>query len=392
MSDERPARDYGVTKTSASPCCKLRSVDLRSVRWTSGFWAERFKQCAEVTLPHQWALLSDPQKGHALTNLRIAAGLETGEFKGTHWQDEWVYKWLEAASVVWAMTADAELERRMDEAIDAISKAQQPDGYIATQITVRGWKRFQHISHHELYVMGHLLTAACLHHRLTGKTSFLDVAKKVGDFLHKTFMPRDPAFVHFDVNPSYIMGAVELYRTTGDRRYLDLANVFISNRGSQPRPPQSAVGGDAFGGTDLNQDRVPLRQETEVVGHAVFFTYLYAGAADAYMETGDKTLLDAVERLWHDLTERKMYVTGGVCPVHKGLSLRWIPPRPVGGGSSELVGAWTKSSDDVHEAAGAEFDLPSATAYNETCSQIGNLMWNWRMLAINGEARHADMM
>jgi DUF1680 family protein len=389
MGLDYSARDYGVTKTESSPYCKLRSVDLRAVRWTKGFWADRFRQCCEVTLPHLWNLLSDPNKGHALTNLRIAAGLEKGEFKGTHWHDEWVYKWLEAAASIYAATGDEALNRRMDEVISIIARAQQPDGYIATQITVRGWKRFQNISHHELYVMGHLMTAACLHHRLTGKTKFLDVARKVGDFLHKTFMPRDPALVHFDVNPSYIMGSVELYRATGDRRYLDLANVFIDNRGAQPRPPQSR---ELYGGTDLNQDRVPLRQETEVVGHAVFFTYLYAGAADAYMETGDRTLLDAIERLRRDLTERKMYVTGGVCPVHSGLSCRWFPPRQVAGGSDTLVGGWTKSADNVHEAAGPEFDLPNATAYNETCGQIGNLMWNWRMLAITGEAQYADVM
>ncbi len=349
----------GIINTSGSPYRKLRSVDLTSVKWTEGFWADRFKQCQKVTIPHLWNLLSDPQRGHALTNLRIAAGLEEGEFAGTHWQDEWVYKWLEAVSYVYGVTRDEELNRLMDEVIEVVAKAQQPDGYIATQTIVRGWPRFQNIHHHELYVMGHLMTAACIHHRMTGKINFLDIARKTADYLHSTFMNNDPALAHFGYNPSYIMGSVELYRTTGERKYLDLANVFIDMRGSQP------------GGSDQTQDRVPLRREDKVVGHAVLYTYLYSGATDVYMETGDTSLLEALERLWHDLTESKMYINGGTCAIHRGLSIR---------------------NDDVHEAAGAEYYLPNSTAYNETCAQIGNVFWNWRMFTITGDAQHTDLI
>ncbi len=352
-------RDFGITKTSTSPYCELRSVDLGAVRWTHGFWAEQFKRCREVTLPHLWDRLSDPETGHALTNLRIAAGLEQGEFAGTNWQDEWVYKWLEAAAHIYGVTGDEALDRRMDETIDIIAKAQQPDGYIATQITVRGWERFQDPRRHELYVMGHLIAAACIHHRITGKANFLDIARKAGDYLYDVLKDRPPALAHFPINPSIIMAAVELYRTTGQRNYLELANAVIDMRGAFP------------GGGDLNQDHVPLREEQHVVGHAVFYTYLYAGAADAYMETGDESLLAAVERLWSDLTEKKLYLTGGTCAIHQGLSIR---------------------RDPVHEAAGAEYFLPSSTAYNETCGQIGSVMWNWRMLGITGDARYADLM
>ncbi|MEW6355713.1 MAG: beta-L-arabinofuranosidase domain-containing protein [Planctomycetota bacterium] len=358
-------RTYGIIKNDASPHCTLRNADIGAVRWTDGFWAEQFKRCNEVTLPHLFKLAADPNTGHALTNLRIAAGLEKGEFVGTHWQDEWIYKWLEAASAIYGMTGDKALDRQMDEVIDIIGKAQQPDGYIATQITVRGWKRYQNPQHHELYVMGHLLTAACLHHRITGKPALLEVARKAADHLHVTFKDRDPSLVHIQNNVSQIMGLVELYRTTGERKYLDLANIFIDMHGAAP------------GGTDLRQSRVPLRKETEVVGHSVFWSYFYAGAADAYMETGDRSLLDALERLWHDLVEKKMYVQGGCCALHRGLSVR-----------KGVV--WT--ADDVHEAVGPPYHLPNATAYNETCAQIGCLMWNWRMLAITGEARFADVM
>lgn len=358
MASER-AGSGGIIDTGHSPHCMLRSVPLGAVRWLPGFWGERFQQCREVTLPHLDRLMDDPEWGHALTNLRIAAGLEQGEFAGTHWQDEWVYKWIEAAAYIYEVTRDAAIDRRMDAVIAIIAGAQQPDGYLATQTIVRRWPRFQDIRHHELYVMGHLITAACIHHRATGKANFLDIARKVADYLFATFMPRDPALAHFDVNPSYIMACVELYRTVGDRRYLDLANVFIDMRGSQP------------GGTDHNQDRVPLREEEQVVGHMVMATYLYAGAADAYMETGDPTLLGALDRLWRDLTERKMYVQGGVCALHRGLSVR---------------------GDVVIEAADVAYRLPSSTAYNETCAQIGAMMWNWRLLGITGRPVHADLM
>lgn len=367
MTGQPPVRDYGIIKTDASPHCKLRSVDLRSVRWTDGFWADRFRQCAEVTLPHLWDLLSDPERGHVLTNLRIAAGLEQGEFAGTHWQDEWAYKWIEAATSIYAQTGDERLDDRIDETIALIAKAQQPDGYIASQITARGWERFQNIHHHELYTMGHLITAACLHHRLTGKTSLLDIARRAADCIYETFKGRDPKLAHFPFNPTIVMASVELYRTTGDRKYLNMANLFIDMRGA------------VKGGSDQNQDFVPLRQEDSVVGHAVLYGYLYAGAADAYMETGDQSLLDALERLWHDLTEKKMYLTGGTCAIHRALSIRWRNGRVV-------------AAHDVHEAAGPAYDLPSSTAYNETCGQIANMMWNWRMLAISGEARYADLM
>ncbi|NOZ22098.1 MAG: glycoside hydrolase family 127 protein [Planctomycetes bacterium] len=358
--------DGGIIKTEASPHCRLRSVDLSSVRWTEGFWADQFQRCKEVTLPHLFKLADDPEMGHALMNMRIAAGLEEGEFAGTNWQDAWVYKWLESAAAVYGVTHDAALAKQMDEVIEIIAKAQEPDGYIATQIQLReGWKRFEDPHRHELYTMGHLTTAACIHHRITGETDLLDVATKCADYLYETFKDKDPKLAHFPYNPSLIMGAVELYRTTGEKRYLDLANTLIDMRGAFP------------GGSDQCQDRIPLREEDSVVGHAVFYTYLYAGAADAYMETGDRSLLDALDRLWHDLVEKKMYIHGGCCPLHRGLSIR-------------NGNVW--AADDVHEAASSPYHLPNATAYNETCSQVGCFMWNFRMLEITGDARFADVM
>ncbi len=357
---EQDRRDGGVNDTSASPHCTVRSVDMGSVRWTDGLWADRFEQTTAVTLPYLWEMLADPEQGHALSNLRIAAGLEEGEFAGTHWQDEWVYKWLQAAAAIWEVTRDPDLDARMDEVIAIIGMAQEDDGYIASQITVRGWERFTELIHHELYVMGHLITAACRHYRVTGKTNFLEIARRVGDFVHADFMQVKPEHAHVPLNPSIIMGLVDLYRTTGEGRYLDAANAFIDRRGTVPG-----------GMGDQNQDRVPLREETRVVGHAVFYTYLFAGAADAYLEGGDPTLLESLNRLWDDLTSKRMYLSGGTCGLHLGKSFR---------------------DDPVIEAAGPDYFLPNDTAYNETCGQVGSFMWNWRMLQITGEARFADLM
>ncbi len=377
------SRDYGVIKDQDSPYAKLRSVDLKDVHWTEGFWAKRFAQTREVTLPRLWELASDPQMGHAIQNLRIAAGLEKGEFKGTHWQDEWVYKWIESACYVYAVTADRQLDSRMDEIIEVIAKAQQADGYIASQTIARGWPRFQDFRHHELYTMGHLITAACIHHRVTGKNTLLEVACKAADCIIETFKERDPKLADFPMNPTIIMAGVELYRTTGQRKYLDMANFFIDWRGSRyGEGKRDLWAGAVSKGSDLNQNWRPLRKETEVVGHAVFFSYLYAGAADAYMETGDGTLLSALERLWTDLVTKKMYVTGGVSPEHHSHPARSFRP-----GELTII-----AGDSIHEGTAAPYELPNDTAYNETCGQIGNLMWNWRMLAITREARFADIM
>ncbi len=375
--DAVPSRDCGIIKTDGSPHARLTSVDLADVRWTDGFWTQQFRKAHNVTLPRLWDLADD----WAWNNMLVAAGEKAGEAKGCYWEDAWIYKWLESACYIYTQTRDPALLAKMDEIIAVIVKAQQPDGYIATQVTLRGLDRFAFQHHHELYTMGHLITAACVHHRITGKTDLLDVAKRAADYVHQTYKDGDPMLANCPVNPSIIMASVELYRTTGKKKYLDLANIIINNRGRKRGEIGRMSWGRPLGGTDLNQDRRPLRQETEVVGHSVFFTYLYAGATDAYLETGDSTLLRALERLWHDLTKKKMYITGGVCPVHKGLSNRSYQP-----------GKRVIMNDEVHEAAGLPYDLPGSTAYNETCGQIGNMMWNWRMLFVTGEARFADIM
>ena len=339
--------------------CKLKRVDPGAARWTEGFWAEKFELCRDVIIPSMRRAMDVPKNGAVFSNFAVAAGLEEGTHLGTNWSDGDCYKWIEAVAHVYGVTGDEELDRTMDEAIEVIGKAQDEDGYICTQVQLTNKERWQERIHHELYNIGHLMTAACVHHNITGKDNFLNIAKKLSDYLYDLFQPRPPELAHYGWNPSNIMGLVDMYRVTGDQRYLELAGIFVDMRGSAP------------GGTDQNQDRMPLRSETEAIGHGVTAAYLYCGAADVYAETGEIELMEALERIWEDMISRRIYITGGIGTLHHGTSTR---------------------RDPVHEAFGMEYQLPNATAYNETCANIGNAMWNWRMLRVVGEARYADLM
>ncbi|MFC1718818.1 glycoside hydrolase family 127 protein [Candidatus Poribacteria bacterium] len=354
-----------------SPHAKLTGVGLSDVEWTQGFWAERFELCRDVMTSDLELALQNPDNGARLSNFRVAAGLEEGTHQGRDWSDGDCYKWLQSLTHLYAVTRDEKLNILMDQWIEVIGNAQDPDGYISTNIQLNPNKeRWQNLHFHELYNMGHLMTAASVHHQVTGKDGFLKVARRLGDYLYSVFQPRPLAVAHFGFNPSNIMGSIDIYRATGDQKYLELAGIFVDMRGSAPARPEEAAKPRHYGGTDCIQDRMPLRRETQAVGHAVCATYLYSGATDLYAETGEKALLDALQRIWLNVTTRRMYLTGGV---------------GVGAGRSSR-------GDSVHEAFGRDYELPSRTAYSETCSNIGNAMWNWRMLTLTGEAKYADVM
>jgi len=360
-------QEGSVPKDNLSPHIKLRSVSLKDVRWTDGFWGGRYEQCRRVVTPNLWRVMQLPDNAATFNDLKMAGGLAAkADPGGTKWSDGDCHKFIETMAHLFEVSGDAELDRLMDEAISWVAKAQMADGYLSSWVQLKGVDRWENLNHHEFYNMGHLMTAACVHHRATGKDSYLKIATRVGDYLYDVFSPRPKELAHFGFNPSNIMGAVDLYRTTGDPKYLKLAGVFVDMRGSQP------------GGSNQNQAAVPLRKEKEAVGHCVTATYLWCGAADVYAETGEHALMDALNRLWHDVTTHKMYVTGGVAALHHGELLRRTFRR------------WPR--DSVHEAFGAEYQLPNRTAYNETCANIGNAMWNWRMLGLTGDAKYTDVM
>lgn len=354
-----------------SPHARLVCLPGDAVRWRGGFWGARLDRCQVNTLPALQTALHNASNGAVLDNFRVAAGLAEGEHQGTDWGDGDCYKWLEALARVYEITRDPALDALMDEWIGTIGQAQDDDGYVCTQVQLPGGKRWESNSRHELYNMGHLLTAACVHHEVTGKDSFLQIARQLADYLFQVFMPRPPELAHFCFNPSQIMGCASLYRATGDRRYLDLAGVFVDMRGSAPADLNRHPGFLPAWMGDQTQDRVPLRDETQAVGHGVTATYLYSGAAEVFAETGEAALLEALERIWEDLTTSKLAVTGGVGELHAGASVH--------GGS-------------VHEAFGAPYQLPQRTSYHETCANLGLAMWALRMLRLTGEARYAEVM
>jgi DUF1680 family protein len=362
----------GTKNTSPSLYAKLQSVDINDVRWTEGFWAERFDLCHKIMIPNMWQLLEDPKISGAYDNFLIAAGLKEGRHRGPKWHDGDFYKWLEAAAFVYGLTKDKKLDHQMDQIIDVIGKDQREDGYIHTPVIILqrsqtpGAAEFKDRLDFETYNMGHLMTCACIHYSATGKTTLLNIAKKAADFLYMLYKKSPQDLANNAICPSHYMGVIEIYRTTGDTKYLELAKALIDIRDL------------VKDGTDNNQDRIPFRRQTKAVGHAVRANYLYAGAADVYAETGDRTLLTALEAIWHDVVYRKMYVTGATGALYDGAS-------PDGSKDHEAIQL-------VHQAYGRAYQLPNITAYNESCATVGFALWNWRMLKVTAQARFADVL
>jgi DUF1680 family protein len=350
-----PSRARGVepgpvVDTRRSPFARHRSLPLAAVRIEGGFWGPRLDQIRRVTLPRQYETCEATGR---IDNFRRAAGRRGGEYQGRVFNDSDLYKWLEAAALALATGPDAGLARRVEEGITEIAAAQAPDGYLHTYHTLeRAGQRWTDLPvAHELYCAGHLIQAAVAHHRATGSPALLDIATRLADCISATFGPgrRRGTDGHEEVE----MALVELYRETGRRAYLETAAFLLDERGQ----PSSGLAGLPY-----YQDHRPIREQDEIVGHAVRATYLTCGMADLYAETGDAALLAALKRLWTSAFMRKAYVTGG-------LGARW-----------------------EGEAFGADHELPNERAYAETCAAIGGFMWNWRMVLLTGEARFADWM
>ncbi len=340
-----------VVDMARSPHARYRGVPVKAVRLDDGFLAPRLRLNREVTLPAQLELLE--QTGR-MANFRKGAGQESGRFEGFYFNDTDVYKWLEAAAWTLATDPDPLLDRQVDEVIQIVAGAQQPNGYLDNfYVAGDDEKRWTELPRtHELYCAGHLIQAAVAHHRATGKTNLLDIARRFADHICDVLGPaEDGKQPGTDGHPEIELALVELARDTGDRRYLEQARYLLDVRG------QGLAGGDEY-----RQDHKPYRELDAMVGHAVRIIYLNAGAADIYAETGDPTLLTTLERLWDNTTTRRMYLTGGLGARHDG------------------------------ESFGDDHELPNARAYTETCAAIGSVMWNWRMLLLTGEARYADLM
>lgn len=337
-----------VVDTRRSAHTRHQPLAISDVSLEGGFWSPRLATTRDITMRQQYKKIVATGR---LFNFQRAAGKIAGEFQGRFYNDSDVYKWIEAGCFALASGADAGLADMLDGVIAEIADAQSSDGYLNSYFVLeREKERWTDLPHlHELYCAGHLIQAAIAHHRTTGSRRFLDVAVKLADHIVATFGPgRRPGT---DGHEEIELALVELFRELGDRRYLDQARFFLDQRGT------GFLLGRAY-----FQDHLPVRQQSEIVGHAVRATYLACGMVDAYAETGESALFAAAERLWESAFARKAYITGG-------LGARW-----------------------EGEAFGDDFELPSESAYAETCAAIGGFMWNWRMLLVTGESRYADWM
>ncbi|WP_370479480.1 aceric acid hydrolase [Tamlana flava] len=367
------AQNKGLTANLESPHAKLKSLDLQDVIWTGGLWKEQFDVETQNTLPYMWELYHNDSVSHAYANFKIAAGLEKGKHAGPSFHDGDFYKIMEGVASAYAVTKDPELDKLMDEAIAMFAKVQRADGYINTPVLIEerwgtlGPEELKKQLGFEKYNMGHLMTSACVHYRATGKTNFLEVAKGVAEFLYDFYKKASPELARNAICPSHYMGIVEMYRTLKDPRYLELANNLIDIRGT------------TNDGTDDNQDRIPFRKQTTAMGHAVRANYLYAGVADLYAETGEEKLMENLESIWEDVVYRKMYITGGCGALYDGVSPDGTVYDP-------------SYVQKIHQAYGRPYQLPNATAHTETCANIGNVLWNWRMLQLTGDAKYTDVM
>lgn len=360
-----------LVNTAQSPHAKLNSVGLTDVQLTKGFWAERFGVCRDAMLPQLWNIYTSDTICYSFKNFKVAAGIDTGRFRGPSFHDGDFYKTLEAVAIMYANTKDSKLEQWLNNAIIVIAKAQKSDGYIYTKSIIEQRKTgkekmFDDQLSFEAYNFGHLMTAGCIHYRATGNNSLLNIATKAADFLIGFYKVATPEQARNAICPSHYMGLVELYRTTTEKKYLNLVNYLINIRGTVE-------------GTDDNSDRVPFKQMDKIVGHAVRANYLCAGVADVYAETGDTTLLRTLDKLWHNVTETKMYITGGCGALYDGVSVDGTSYKP-------------DTVQKVHQAYGRDFQLPNFSAHNETCANIGNVLWNWRMFLLTGESKYMDIV
>jgi len=356
------------TVAPASPAASrdypVKPVPFTSVHFTDTFWAPRLELNAKVTIP--FAFKKDEETKRVYNFERAAAALRGEMIKdktppGYPFDDTDVYKVIEGAAYALTVKPDAQLESYVDKLIEKIGAAQEPDGYLYTTRTIdpehphawAGKKRWEleKVDSHELYDLGHLYEAAVAYYQATGKRQLLDIALKSANLLDQTFGPGKQSI--WPGHQITEMGLAKLYRATGDRRYLDLAKFLLDVRGPD---------GTRGSGRKYNQSHLKVVDQTEAVGHAVRATYMYSGMADVAALTGDLSYVNAIDKIWDDVADKKLYITGGIGATGSG------------------------------EAFGGPYDLPNMSAYNETCAAVGNDFWNQRLFLLHADAKYIDVM
>lgn len=352
----------------------IDAVSMKNVSVADEFWSPRQRTIMEVTIPFMERILRDEvpgaEKSHAIDNFRMAAGEISGKFYGMVFQDSDVAKWLEAAAYSLALQSDAELSRRVDEVVDLIGRAQQEDGYLDTYFIVREpdhrWQNL--LECHELYCAGHMIEAAVALKEAAGKAKLLEICTRLADHICDRFEMMEGVPGHQEIE----IGLLRLYRATGNVRYREMASRFLNRRGEDPawfvkNTPQHP--GLHYGGYDIhpeateyNQSDVPVRKQTVARGHAVRQIYMLTAMADMAAEIGDESLWVACERLFENITEKQMYITGAI-----GASA----PR---------------------ESFSVNYDLPSDRCYGETCASVAMVFFARQMLRWKADGRYADLM
>jgi len=344
----------------------LQSIPYTSVHVNDNFWLPKMETNRTVTIP---ATFKKCEESGRIENFEIAAGLKDGHFIGGDiaFNDTDPYKIIEGASYSLSIHPDPKLEAYLDNLIDKIAAAQEPDGYLYTIRTIDpdnpgawgGKERWSSLMvSHELYNAGHLYEAAVAHYLVTGKRNLLDVAIKNADLIAGVFGPDKKN----DVPGHQIIeiGLVKLYRVTNDKKYLDLAKFFLDQRGHHENRDIYMWPGTENEG--YSQDHKPVIEQDEALGHAVRATYMYSAMADVASLTDDEEYIKAIGLLWDNVVSKKIALTGGVGARHKG------------------------------EAFGDAYELPNKKSYNETCAAIGNAMWNHRLFLLHGESKYIDVL
>ncbi len=350
-----PREDQGVLNLANSPYANLHAVPVRAVTIEEGFWAKRRKTNVERSIPTMREQLE--QHGR-MDNFRRLVGKSSAPQRGPYFSDSDIYKWTEAVGFALQSGDRPELRSVTDRMIREVVAVQEPSGYLNTyyvgdHIPERMLPKSQEVGH-ELYNLGHMLQGAIAYYRATGDATLLDAgAKFVDNFLIPNYGPGPGKKPIVSGHPEIEMSLIELYRTTGNRSYVDLAGYILQGDDRIPLERRQFV---------YMYSGIPFTSRTKLEGHAVRAMYACCGATDYYLETGDPSYWKTLTALWDDLVNRQMYVTGGVGARSQG------------------------------EAFGEPYELPNAQAYGESCAAIGNMMWNWRMLAASGEARFADVI
>ena len=353
---------------TSTPDYPITPVPAAQVKLTDTFWAPKLETNRRVTIPH---IMRENETTGRVDNFRKAARQMEGPYTGRRFNDTDVYKIVEAASLSLKAKPDPVLEKKVDDLIALIAASQEPDGYLYPARTIdprnpaagAGPERWIHENgSHELYNAGHLYEAAVAHFQSTGKKTLLNVAVRNADLVAATFGPsaRHAVPGHEEIE----VGLVKLFRATGNVKYLDTAKFFIDERGKPHPDMQDYPAGNfaMYNERPYKQDQEPFVDQTRAVGHAVRAVYLYMGAADVAALTADARYTAALDRLWQDMTSKRMYLTGGI------------------------------GARGTTESFGEDYELPNRRAYTETCASVGNLLWGHRMFLLHGDAKYLDVL